>query len=92
MPKVKQPPKVQLAVRISQDVHRAAKAVASVEGIPLAAFVEDVLLRALLKESKVIKVRRINAKFVGKSQSRGFPVLEVRPWVKESRTSRRRKT
>jgi len=70
------PKKVQLAVRISQDVHRAAKAHASIEGISLADFVEHVLFRALLKDwPKHLKIRRPNVKY----GMRGFPVLEVKP-------------
>ncbi len=73
MPEVKLP-QVQLAVRISQDVHRAAKAAASLKGISLAGFVEQALFRALLKEPKIIRVRRMN----DEPGKRGTPVLEVR--------------
>ena len=74
MPQAKQK-RVQLAVRISQDVHRAAKASASMKGISLADFVEGALFRALLAEPKVINVTRTDAE-LGK---RGVPALEVKP-------------
>ncbi len=75
MPGPKQKRKqVQLAVRISQDVHRAAKAAASMRGKSLADYVEDALFRVLQMETNVIKVVRLEAE-PGK---RGYPVLEVR--------------